>query len=100
MTPIEWLEDRYHIMSGTYRRDLMIIVRTCNEWAEGNIWEERHTMTAIQLLNEVKVLPLGSYNGTATDADREHFKTCHKPDFGIMLLQAISQLPNVTPATG
>lgn len=91
-----WLDLQYTQHAAQYRMDLQVIVRTCQSYAEGNIWESKHTMLAVQLLNEVKPPVLGKYpHGEVSQEDREWYKGCVKPEYGLMLLQAILELPKV-----
>lgn len=92
-----WLDTTFHQHAAQYRMDLQVIVRTCHQYAEGALWESKHTMLAIELLNEVKPPVLGKYpHAEVSLEDREWYKTCVRPEYSTMLLQAISELPKVS----
>lgn len=92
----QWCDTRWHTISALYRRDLSVIVNTCREYAEGNIWEERHTETAVKLLERVAIEHLGMFDGEVPPEDRQWFMGCLKPDYDTMLQEAIEKLPSIT----
>jgi hypothetical protein len=91
----EWLDETYTAHAAQYRMDLQVIVRTCHEYSNGNIWESKHTMLAIELLNEVKSPVLGKYPGEVSAENREWYKTCVKPEYLVMMMEAINELPKI-----
>lgn len=92
MTFKQWITNRYETISGKYRMSLQTIVSTCQQWAEGAIWESKHTQAALQVMQSVPVEPLGKFPGEATESDRVYFATCHKPDYKCILNQYIKEL--------
>jgi hypothetical protein len=93
-----WLTNRYETQARDYRQQLSTIVRTCHEYAEGNIWEERHHRVAVELMQAVQVPPLGKYPGEATEEDRAYFAAALRPDFKHILHDYIKLLPAVCGA--
>lgn len=73
MTRLEW-------QAMNMRRDMETIVRTCQQYADGNIWEPRHTEIARQLLQELDY-PIGKYPGTVSDEDKQWYIHHRKPDW-------------------
>lgn len=97
MTPFpSWLDDQYHRMAAEYRAALAAVVRTAHEYAEGNIWEARHTAACVELLRRIPRPTIAKYSDP-TDEDREHLKQALRPDWGAILQTAILTLPDVQP---
>jgi len=87
-----WLTNRYETISGNYRMSLQTIVSTCQQWAEGAIWESKHTQAALQVMQSVPVEPLGKFPGEATEEDKQYYATAKKPDFKWILSQYEKEL--------
>ena len=92
MTFKQWLTNRYETISGNYRMNLQAIVSTCQQWAEGEIWESKHTQAALQVMQSVPIEPLGKYPGEVTEEEKEWYKTCHKPNYQWILSQYEKEL--------
>jgi hypothetical protein len=93
-----WLTNRYETQAREYRMQLQWILTSCQGYAEGNIWEERHHRVSVELMQAVQVPPLGKYPGEATEEDRKYFAAAHKPDFKNILHDYIKLLPAVCGA--
>lgn len=91
MTFAEWLDARYTVMSADYRRNLSWIVGTCRGYAEGNIWEPRHTAIAIELLRGVSRGTLGTH----PEWDEEVFRAARRPDGNEILRMAEEEIKHL-----
>lgn len=103
MTFPSWLDDQYHRMAGEYRAALAAVVRTAQEYAEGNIWEERHTAACVEVMERLPIPVIGKY-ADPTEEDRAHFGTVRRPEWNEIIEEAVKGLPevynNVNPAAG
>lgn len=87
MTPFQsWVQSRYELLAAQYRHQLQTVVDTCREYANGNIWEPKHTQAGIECLPVAPIL--GKYEGEVTQEDREWFNGCLKPQYGEMRAEA------------
>ncbi len=79
MTFRTWLPTTYESQVQLYRLQADVVVATSRQWAEGNIWEPRHSEAAISCLPAIPAMP--KYQGEVSEADKEWYKTCLKPDW-------------------
>lgn len=89
-----WLHAAYSHAAAQYRYRLSIYVSTARQYAEGAIWEQKHTDLMIDLMRTEPIPAIGKFPGEVSAADKEWFKTAVKPDWNRILQDYINELPN------
>lgn len=97
---IDWLNSTYEKNVMEYRRSLSWISGTVANYAAGSIFEQKHVDISIALLKQVPVPVLGKYPGKATEADKEYFKTCLKPNYRQILQDEIRKIESLLTGGG
>ncbi len=90
-----WLTNTYETNVREYRRSLLWIVNTVQQYAEDNIFQQKHVDISITLLKDVPIPQLGKYPGAATDEDKEYFNTCIKPNYNQILQDEIRKIESL-----
>lgn len=97
---IDWLNSTFEKNVMEYRRSLSWITTTVKEYADGNIFQQKHVDISIALLKDVPVPILGKYPGEATESDKEYFKNCLKPNYRQILQDEIIKIESLLTGKG